>query len=207
MLLLLMNMLSRVVTFSLPVSACRLQTVVVRTDSITNIARRFVIPTLWHNIFLKQVKIVFFCCCRRCWYNVCCGCLLLVYAYIYAHIYIYRYLLVIQLNVCNVQLLRPKEKCFYFLSSQLWVYFESFVYLRPNLWLVLCVPYSCAYRKFIRIYSDGQINNLSSYTMCAFIYHCNFSISLLYHLADNTHRRYIYICYSEMNPIEIVFLR
>lgn len=57
MLLLLMNMLSRVVTFSLPVSACRLQTVVVRTDSITNIARRFYIPTLWHNIFLKQVEV------------------------------------------------------------------------------------------------------------------------------------------------------
>lgn len=69
LLLLLMNMLSRVVTFSLPVSACRLQTVVVRTDSITNIARRFVIPTLWHNIFWKAGGKLF-CFFGGCW-SVC----------------------------------------------------------------------------------------------------------------------------------------
>lgn len=46
------------------VSAGRSQTVEVRTDSITNIARRFFIPTLWHNIFSYVGAKVFVVCIR-----------------------------------------------------------------------------------------------------------------------------------------------
>lgn len=42
------------VVLLLPVSACRSQTVVVRTDSITNIARWFFPPALWHNITIRK---------------------------------------------------------------------------------------------------------------------------------------------------------
>lgn len=56
-LLLLMSMLSIVGTFSLPMSAYRSQTDVVRTDSITNIAWQFSNWMLWHNITLSTYKL------------------------------------------------------------------------------------------------------------------------------------------------------
>lgn len=152
MLLLLMNMLSRVVTFSLPVSACRLQTVVVRTDSITNIARRFVIPTLWHNIFLKQVKVVFVVVDDG---IVCSGfCYVIWYTeYIYVdQIYIPRYILWLFGLTCVMYSYETPKENFLFSSSQ-------FVFI----W-ILCIFSVLIYDLFCVRLILVLIENLFEYT-------------------------------------------